>query len=183
MNVIPTDIPDVKLVEPKVFGDDRGFFFESFNQKVFAEKTGVTADFVQDNHSKSVRGVLRGLHYQIQQPQGKLVRVCAGEVFDVAVDIRKNSPYFGKWVGYLLSAENKRQLWVPPGFAHGFVVLSEVAEFLYKTTDYYAPQYERSILWNDPDIGIDWHLNGIEVKLSAKDKEGQLLKDADIFES
>lgn len=183
MNVISTDIPDVKIVEPKVFGDDRGFFFESFNQKVFAEQTGVTADFVQDNHSKSVRGVLRGLHYQIQQPQGKLVRVCAGEVFDVAVDIRQNSPYFGKWVGCLLSAENKRQLWVPPGFAHGFLVLSDMAEFLYKTTDYYAPQYERSIRWNDPEIGIDWPLDGIEVKLSAKDKEGQLLKDADIFEA
>lgn len=182
MNVISTDIPDVKIVEPKVFGDDRGFFYESFNQKAFTEQTEVSADFVQDNHSKSVRGVLRGLHYQIQQPQGKLVRVCAGEVFDVAVDIRKNSPYFGKWVGYVLSAENKRQLWVPPGFAHGFLVLSESAEFLYKTTDYYAPQYERSILWNDPDIGIDWPLDDIEVKLSAKDKVGQLLKEADIFE-
>lgn len=181
MNVILTDIPDVVIIEPKVFGDDRGFFFESFNQQSFAEKTGVSAAFVQDNHSRSIQGVLRGLHYQIQQPQGKLVRASLGEVFDVAVDIRKNSPYFGKWVGCLLSAENKRQLWVPPGFAHGFLVLSEVAEFLYKTTDYYAPQYERSILWNDPEIGIDWPLNGIEVKLSAKDRVGQLLKEADIF--
>lgn len=181
MNVIPTEIPDVVIIEPKVFGDDRGFFFESFNQQAFTDKTGVSADFVQDNHSRSIQGVLRGLHYQIQQPQGKLVRVSAGEVFDVAVDIRKSSPYFGKWVGCFLSAENKRQFWVPPGFAHGFLVVSEFAEFLYKTTDYYAPQYERSILWNDPDIGIDWPLDGIEVKLSAKDKVGQLLKDADIF--
>lgn len=181
MNVITTEIPDVLIIEPKVFGDDRGFFFESFNQQAFADKTGVTDAFVQDNHSRSIQGVLRGLHYQIQQPQGKLVRASLGEVFDVAVDIRKNSPYFGKWVGCLLSAENKRQLWVPPGFAHGFLVLSDIAEFLYKTTDYYAPQYERSILWNDPDIGIDWPLDGIEVKLSAKDKVGQLLKDAEIF--
>lgn len=181
MNVIQTEIPDVVIIEPKVFGDDRGFFFESFNQKVFAEKASITDAFVQDNHSRSIQGVLRGLHYQIQQPQGKLVRASLGEVFDVAVDIRKNSPYFGKWVGCLLSAENKRQLWVPPGFAHGFLVLSDAAEFLYKTTDYYAPQYERSILWNDPDIGIDWPLNGIEVKLSGKDKVGQLLKDAEIF--
>ncbi|MDY6938516.1 MAG: dTDP-4-dehydrorhamnose 3,5-epimerase [Cyanobacteriota bacterium] len=181
MKVIPTKIPDVMIIEPRIFGDDRGFFYESFNQRVFAEKTGVTDTFVQDNHSKSVRGVLRGLHYQIQQAQGKLVRVCAGEVFDVAVDLRKNSPYFGQWTGCMLSAENKRQFWVPAGFAHGFVVLSETAEFLYKTTDYYAKEHERAIAWNDPDLAIDWHLNGLEPTLSAKDKEASSFKDAEVF--
>ena len=149
-------IPDVLLIEPKVFGDDRGFFFESFNQRAFREASGLTADFVQDNHSKSARNVLRGLHYQIRQPQGKLVRVVTGEVFDVAVDIRRSSPTFGQWVGEVLSADNKRQLWVPPGMAHGFVVLSESAEFLYKTTDYYAPEHERCIAWNDPTLAIEW---------------------------
>ncbi|NEP46459.1 MAG: dTDP-4-dehydrorhamnose 3,5-epimerase [Okeania sp. SIO2H7] len=182
MNVIQTEIPEVLLIEPKVFGDDRGFFFESFNQKNFAEKTGVNLDFVQDNHSRSVKGVLRGLHYQIQQAQGKLLRTVVGEIFDVAVDIRKNSPNFGKWVGYMLTAENKRQLWVPPGFAHGFLVVSEIAEVLYKTTDYYAPQYERSIIWNDPEIGIEWPIEGITPILSKKDEAGTTLKAAEIFE-
>ena len=182
MNIIATDIPDVLIIEPKVFGDDRGFFFESFNQQTFTEKTGVDVNFVQDNHSRSTQGVLRGLHYQIQQTQGKLVRACSGEVFDVAVDIRRSSPNFGKWVGCLLSAENKRQLWVPAGFAHGFVVVSEMAEVLYKATDYYAHQYERSILWNDPEIGIQWPVEGIEVLLSGKDREGTLFKEAEVFE-
>ena len=181
MDVIQTEIPEVLLIEPKVFGDERGFFMESFNQRKFTEKTGVNLEFVQDNHSRSSKGVLRGLHYQIQQAQGKLLRVVNGKIFDVAVDIRKNSPNFGKWVGYLLSAENKRQLWVPPGFAHGFLVVSETADVLYKTTDYYAPEYERSIIWNDPDIGIIWPLEGIEVKLSKKDGAGTTLKDADLF--
>lgn len=181
MNVIQTKIPDVLIIEPQVFGDERGFFYESYNEKLFAEKTGVKTNFVQDNHSRSAQNVLRGLHYQIQQPQGKLVRVVVGEVFDVAVDIRKNSPTFGQWVSCLLSAENKRIFWVPPGFAHGFLVLSEAAEFLYKTTDYYAPQYERSILWNDPDLAIDWPGTG-EPILSAKDKAGQPLKTAEVFE-
>ncbi|MDJ0554295.1 MAG: dTDP-4-dehydrorhamnose 3,5-epimerase [Microcoleaceae cyanobacterium MO_207.B10] len=181
MNVIQTEIPEVLLIEPKVFGDERGFFMESFNQRNFSEKTGVNLEFVQDNHSRSSKGVLRGLHYQIQQAQGKLLRVVAGEIFDVAVDIRKNSPNFGKWVGYLLTAENKRQFWVPPGFAHGFLVVSETADVLYKTTDYYAPEYERSIIWNDPEIGINWPLEGIEVKLSKKDEDGKTLTDADLF--
>ncbi len=181
MNVIQTEIPEVLLIEPKVFGDERGFFMESFNQRNFSEKTGVNLEFVQDNHSRSSQGVLRGLHYQIQQAQGKLLRVVLGEIFDVAIDIRKNSPNFGKWVGYLLSAENKRQLWVPPGFAHGFFVVSETADVLYKTTDYYAPEYERSILWNDSEIGISWPINGIEVKLSQKDKDGTTLKEADLM--
>lgn len=181
MNIIPTSIPDVLIIEPKVFGDERGFFFESFNQKVFTEKTGITSEFVQDNHSRSAQGVLRGLHYQIQQTQGKLLRVVAGEIFDVAVDMRKSSPTFGQWVGCILSAENKRQFWVPPGFAHGFLVISDTAEVLYKTTDYYAPKYERSLLWNDPDVGIEWPLNGITPILSVKDQEGQLLKTADLF--
>ncbi|MGX9785863.1 dTDP-4-dehydrorhamnose 3,5-epimerase [Janthinobacterium lividum] len=180
MQIHTTAIPDVLILEPTVYGDDRGFFYESFNQKRFAELTGVTREFVQDNHSKSAKGVLRGLHYQIQQPQGKLVRVTAGEVFDVAVDLRKSSPTFCKWVGVTLSAANKRQLWVPEGFAHGFVVISEHAEFLYKTTDYWAPEFERSILWNDPAIGIDWPLDG-EPLLSAKDKAGTLLANADVF--
>ena len=174
-------IPDVVLIEPKVFGDSRGFFFESFNQKAFDEATGTNHQFVQDNHSRSSKGVLRGLHYQIQQPQGKLVRVVRGAVFDVAVDIRKSSPTFGQWVAEELSEDNHRQLWVPPGFAHGFMVLSETAEFLYKTTDYYAPHYERCIAWNDPVIGIEWpHLAQAPV-LSAKDQQGVQLGDADVF--
>ncbi len=181
MTITPTKIPDVFIIEPKVFGDERGFFFESFNQKNFTEKTGITSEFVQDNHSRSVQGVLRGLHYQIQHTQGKLLRVIAGEIFDVAVDMRKSSPNFGEWVGCILSAENKRQFWVPPGFAHGFLVTSDIAEVLYKTTDYYAPNYERSLLWNDPDVGIDWPLNGITPILSVKDQAGQPLKTAEFF--
>jgi len=180
MQIQTTALPGVLIIEPTVFGDDRGFFYESFNQKRFAELTGITRDFVQDNHSKSAKGVLRGLHYQIQQAQGKLVRVTAGEVFDVAVDIRKSSPTFGKWVGIVLSASNKRQLWIPEGYAHGFMVTSDNAEFLYKTTDYWAPEFERSILWNDPAIGIDWPLDG-EPLLSGKDKAGALLANADVF--
>ncbi len=182
MNLIPTDIPDVLIVEPKVFGDARGFFYESFNAKRFAELTGITTPFVQDNHSKSARHVLRGLHYQIKQAQGKLVRAVQGEVLDVAVDIRKSSPTFGKAITIRLSADNKRMLWVPPGFAHGFVVLSETAEFLYKTTDYWAPEHERSILWNDPDLNIDWQLDGATPLLAAKDQAGIRFKDAEVFE-
>jgi dTDP-4-dehydrorhamnose 3,5-epimerase len=155
MKVTPTRIPDVLLIEPKVFGDDRGFFFESYNQKAFREATGLNVNFVQDNHSKSAKNVLRGLHYQIEQPQGKLVRVTHGEVFDAAVDIRKGSKTYGQWVGLILSAENKKQLWIPPGFAHGFLTLSETAEFLYKTTEYYSPEHERCIIWNDANIAID----------------------------
>ncbi len=181
MKITPTKIPDVLIIEPKVFGDERGFFFESFNKKVFAEATGVTAEFVQDNHSKSAQGVLRGLHYQIKQAQGKLVRVCSGEVLDVAVDIRKSSATLGQWVGVTLSAENKRQLWVPPGFAHGFIVLSETAEFLYKTTDYYAPDYERCIHWDDADLAIDWQYAD-EPLVSEKDSQGTSFKNADFFE-
>ena len=181
MNIKPTDIPDVLIIEPKVFGDDRGFFYESFNKKSFEEATGVAADFVQDNHSKSSKGVLRGLHYQIKQPQGKLVRVVSGEVLDVTVDIRKSSDAFGQWVGVILSAENKRQLWVPEGFAHGFVVLSESAEFLYKTTDYYAPEFERCIRWNDSRLSIDWQYSG-DPLVSDKDTQGVSFKDADVFE-
>ncbi|WP_448094439.1 dTDP-4-dehydrorhamnose 3,5-epimerase [Pseudomonas lini] len=173
-------IPEVILFEPKIFGDDRGFFFESFNKKSFDDAVGREIRFVQDNHSSSVKGVLRGLHYQIQQPQGKLVRVTAGEVFDVAVDLRKSSPTFGKWVGAYLSAENKHQLWVPEGFAHGFVVLSPSAEFLYKTTDYYAPAYERSLAWNDPAIGIDWPLEEVPT-MSVKDQAAALLENAEVF--
>ncbi len=180
MKVISTNIDGLLVVEPNVFGDDRGFFFESFNARRFAELTGVEAEFVQDNHSRSAKNVLRGLHYQIEQAQGKLVRVTAGSVFDVAVDLRKSSPTFGKWFGIELSAENKRQLWIPPGFAHGFLVTSDAAEFLYKTTDYYAPQHERAILWNDPAIGIEWPLQG-EPLLSGKDQKGALLADADVF--
>lgn len=180
MNVIQTCIPEVLIIEPKVFGDERGFFFESFNAKRFSELTGVKNEFVQDNHSRSVKGVLRGLHYQIQQPQGKLVRVVSGEVWDVAVDIRRSSPTFGQWVGVTLSAENKRQLWIPEGFAHGFVVVSEFAEFLYKTTDYWAPEYERCIVWNDPTLGLPWPLEG-EPSLSAKDKLGASLDSAELF--
>jgi dTDP-4-dehydrorhamnose 3,5-epimerase len=173
-------IPDVVLIEPKVFGDDRGFFFESFNQAKFDGIVGQKVTFVQDNHSRSRRNVLRGLHYQIQQPQGKLVRVTQGEVFDVAVDIRKSSPTFGKWVGEILSAENKRQLWIPEGFAHGFLVLSELADFLYKTTDYYAPQYERTIVWNDSTINISWPVE-VSPQLSSKDSAGQAFKQAVVF--
>jgi len=180
LKITPTAIPDVLVIEPKVFGDERGFFFESFNQAKFESFIGRQVNFVQDNHSKSVKNVLRGLHYQIQQPQGKLVRVVQGEVFDVAVDIRKSSPTFGKWVGEVLSAENKKQLWVPEGFAHGFVVLSETAEFLYKTTDYYAPEYERSIVWNDPSIDIKWPING-EPILSVKDQQAKTLATAEHF--
>ncbi len=180
MNVVATTIPDVKLIEPKVFGDARGFFLESYNRRTLAP-LGIDAEFVQDNHSKSARNVLRGLHYQIRQPQGKLVRVIAGEVLDVAVDIRRGSPTFGKWVSFVLSAENKRMAWIPVGFAHGFLVRSESAEFLYKTTDYYAPEHERSIVWNDPHLAIDWQLDGAPV-LSAKDRDGKRLADAEVFE-
>jgi dTDP-4-dehydrorhamnose 3,5-epimerase len=180
MQVMKTTIPEVLIFEPKVFGDERGFFFESFNQKVFQDATGLKPDFVQDNHSRSARGVLRGLHYQVRQPQGKLVRVTAGEVFDVAVDVRQGSVTFGQWVGAHLSAENKRQMWVPEGFAHGFLVLSEFAEFLYKTTDFYAPDHERCIRWDDPEIAIAWPMQGPPT-LSAKDQQGKSLKEAEIF--
>ena len=180
MNVIPTAIADALIIEPKVFGDDRGFFMGSFNERGFREQTGVDLSFVQDNHSRSARNVLRGLHYQIHQPQGKLVRVVRGRVFDVAVDLRRSSETFGKWVGVELSEENKRQFWVPPGFAHGFVVLSESADFLYKATDYYAPEHERCVLWNDPALGIDWGIDG-EPLLSAKDREGVPLAAAEVY--
>ncbi|MEC5384388.1 dTDP-4-dehydrorhamnose 3,5-epimerase [Uliginosibacterium sp. H3] len=182
MNVITTAIKDLLIIEPKVFGDARGFFMESFNANTFRDKTGLNLDFVQDNHSRSSRGVLRGLHYQIKNPQGKLVRVTQGRVYDVAVDMRKSSPSFGKWVGVELSGENHRQFWVPPGFAHGFVVLSESADFLYKTTDYYAPEHERSLAWNDPTVNVDWHLDGIEPLLSAKDVNGKPLAECDTFD-
>lgn len=181
MQITQTKISDLLIIEPQVFGDERGFFFESFNTKLFQEKTGLNLNFVQDNHSKSCQNVLRGLHYQIQQPQAKLVRVISGKILDVAVDIRKNSPTFGKWVGEILSAENKKQIYVPEGFAHGFLVISEFAEVLYKTTDYYAPQHERCIIWNDPDININWSLDKSPI-LSQKDQLGKLLKDAEIFE-
>lgn len=181
MNVIKTAIPEVLTIEPKVFGDSRGFFYESFNQKAFNKATGLNVSFVQDNHSRSAKGVLRGLHYQIQQPQGKLVRVVKGAVFDVAVDIRKSSPTFGLWVGAELSEENHRQMWIPAGFAHGFLVLTDSAEFLYKATDYYAPEYERCILWNDPALGIKWPISE-EPQLSEKDRQGQLLASAEIFQ-
>ena len=181
MQVTPLAIPDVLLIEPKVFGDERGFFFESFNAKAFEQATGLKRDFVQDNYSKSAKNVLRGLHYQIQNPQGKLVRVTQGEVFDVAVDLRKSSKTFGQWVGTNLSAENKKQLWIPEGFAHGFLVLSDTAEFLYKTTEYYAPEYERSLLWNDPILGIQWPL-GSEPKLAAKDAAACLLAQAEVYQ-
>jgi dTDP-4-dehydrorhamnose 3,5-epimerase len=176
----PTAIPDVLMLQPKVFGDSRGFFFESFNEQDFAQATGLNVTFVQDNHSRSAKGVLRGLHYQLQQPQGKLVRVVRGAVFDLAVDIRRSSPTFGQWVGCELSEDNHRQFWVPPGFAHGFVVLSDSADFLYKTTDYYAPAHERCIAWNDPDIGIEWPA-GMEPQLSAKDLTGISFKKAEVF--
>ncbi len=178
MKVSPSALPEVLIIEPKVYGDSRGFFFESFNQRAFNEATGLDAKFVQDNHSRSTKGVLRGLHYQIQQPQGKLVRVVRGSVFDVAVDIRKSSSNFGRWVGVELTEENHRQLWVPPGFAHGFLVTSDTADFLYKTTDYYAPEFERSVAWNDPAIGVEWPLDGVAPQLSAKDKAGVSLENA-----
>ncbi|AZZ46898.1 MAG: dTDP-4-dehydrorhamnose 3,5-epimerase [Pseudomonas sp.] len=181
MKAIPQAIPEVLLLEPRVFGDERGFFFESFNQRQFEEAVGRAVSFVQDNHSRSVKNVLRGLHYQVQQPQGKLVRVVQGEVFDVAVDIRRSSSTFGQWVGVILSAENKHQLWVPEGFAHGFVVLSETAEFLYKTTNYYAPEYERSIIWSDGDLAIDWPVD-LTPSLSAKDSAGDAFRDAEVFD-
>lgn len=180
--VTPTALPEVLLLQPQVHGDARGFFLESFNQRDFARATGVQSAFVQDNHSLSRRGVLRGLHYQLQRPQGRLVRVVAGSVFDVAVDLRRSSANFGKWVGVILSAEQHQQIWIPPGFAHGFLVLSESAEFLYKTTDYYAPEYERSLLWKDPDIGIAWPLeNGQNPLLAAKDAAGLALAQADCY--
>ena len=184
MKVIPTVIADLRIIEPKVFGDARGFFYESFNQKAFNEATGLDVNFVQDNHSRSAKGVLRGLHYQIEQPQGKLVRVVRGAVFDVAVDIRKGSPTFGKWVGMELSEDNRKQLWIPVGFAHGFLVTSDSAEFLYKTTDYYAPEHERCIAWNDPAIGIEWSLGALRgelPQLSAKDAAGVCLSLAEVF--
>jgi dTDP-4-dehydrorhamnose 3,5-epimerase len=182
MKAVATAIPDVLIVEPKVFGDARGFFFESFNQKAFDDAVGAHVEFVQDNHSRSSRGVLRGLHYQLQQPQGKLVRVVRGEVYDVAVDIRRSSPTFGKWVGTELTEHNQRQFWVPAGFAHGFLVLSETADFLYKTTDYYAPAHERCIAWDDPALGIDWPALDIGPRLSQKDSAGALLAQAEVFD-
>jgi dTDP-4-dehydrorhamnose 3,5-epimerase len=180
MKAIPTAIPEVVVIEPRVFGDARGFFFESWNRRAFAQIAGRDWEFVQDNHSGSARHVLRGLHYQVRQPQGKLVRVVAGEVFDVAVDLRRSSPTFGRWVGERLSARNRRMMWVPPGFAHGFLVLSETAEFLYKTTDYYAPEHERTLLWNDPALGIGWPLEG-EPLLKPKDAAGTPLAQAETF--
>ncbi len=180
MKVTPTSIPSVLIIEPRVFGDTRGFFFESFNQRAFNLATGLDVNFVQDNHSRSSKGVLRGLHYQIQQPQGKLVRVVRGSVFDVTVDLRKSSPTFGQWVGVELTEDNHRQLWIPPGFAHGFYVLSDSADFLYKTTDYYAPEFECSLIWNDPTIGIEWPLNTQPI-ISAKDAQGKKLADAEVF--
>lgn len=179
MQKIPTSLPDVVLLEPKVFSDARGFFMESYNRRSFA-RLGIEAEFVQDNHSRSAKGVLRGLHYQVQQPQGKLLRVTSGEVYDVAVDLRRHSPSFGRWTGIHLSAENKRLLWIPPGFAHGFYVLSEAAEFLYKTTEYYAPEHERSLLWNDPDLNIAWPLAGAPL-LSDKDRQGVPLGQAEVY--
>ncbi|MFP5391604.1 MAG: dTDP-4-dehydrorhamnose 3,5-epimerase [Gammaproteobacteria bacterium] len=180
MKITPTAIPEVLIVDPIVYGDSRGFFYESFNARKFDTLTGIAVNFVQDNHSKSARNVLRGLHYQIRQPQGKLVRVIAGSIFDVVVDMRASSPFFGRWVGTELSADNRRQLWVPPGFAHGFVVTSDSAECLYKTTDYWAPEHERTLLWSDPALAIDWPLSG-QPMLSSKDGMGQLLKDAEAF--
>jgi len=182
MRVVPTAIPDVRIVDPEVFGDARGFFFESFNRRKLEAALGRALDFVQDNHSLSARGVLRGLHYQLPQPQGKLVRVVRGEVFDVAVDLRRSSPTFGRWVGERLSAENKRQMWVPEGMAHGFLVLSEAAEFLYKTTGYYAPEHERCLRWDDPQLGVSWPLGGAAPLVSAKDAKGLRLSEAPSFE-
>ena len=179
MKLIPTAIPEVVLLEPKVFGDERGFFFESWNKRTFTE-LGIAADFVQDNHSKSQKNVLRGLHYQIEHAQGKLVRVTAGAVYDVAVDLRRSSPTFGRWVGFTLSAEDKRMAWIPPGFAHGFCVTSDSAEFLYKTTDYWSPAHERTLLWNDPQLAIPWPLSG-EPLLATKDKTGTLLAQTETF--
>jgi dTDP-4-dehydrorhamnose 3,5-epimerase len=181
MKITPTAIADVLIIEPRVFGDDRGFFFESYNRESFHQGTGLNLNFVQDNHSRSAKGVLRGLHYQIEQAQGKLVRVVSGAVFDVAVDIRKSSATFGQWVGVELSEDNHRQLWVPPGFAHGFLTLSESADFLYKTTDYYAPAHERCIAWNDPALGINWPLQGLLPQISGKDQAGLLMADAVTF--
>ena len=180
MQLIETAIPDVKILKPRVFGDERGFFMESYNRKTFYELVGEDIEFVQDNHSRSSKNVLRGLHYQIKQPQGKLVRVISGEVFDVAVDLRRSSPYFGKTVSTILTAQNHEQMWIPPGFAHGFLVLSEQAEFLYKTTDYYAPEYERTLLWNDPELAIDWPLS-VEPLLSGKDKQGLVFSKAEAY--
>ena len=180
MKATPTAIPGVLVIEPRVFGDGRGFFYESFNAREFKELTGLEPNFVQDNHSRSAKGVLRGLHYQIRQPQGKLVRVVAGAVFDVAVDIRKNSPTFGRWAGQTLSTENRKQMWIPIGFAHGFLVLSDYAEFLYKTTDYWAPEHERCIAWNDPDLAVQWPLEGAPI-LSGKDANGVALAQAETF--
>jgi len=180
MKVTPTAMPEVLVLEPRVYGDERGFFYESFNSRTFEQLTGQRVNFVQDNHSKSARGVLRGLHYQIRQPQGKLVRVSAGAIYDVVVDMRRSSPFFGRWVGVELSAENRHQLWIPIGFAHGFVVTSDSAEVQYKTTDYWAPEHERAVLWNDPALAIDWRLTG-EPVLSGKDSQGRLLADAEAF--
>jgi dTDP-4-dehydrorhamnose 3,5-epimerase len=181
MRVTPTAIAGVLVIEPTVFADERGFFFESYNERAFAEATGIAAKFVQDNHSRSLKNTLRGLHYQIQQPQGKLVRAVAGEVFDVVVDIRRSSPTFGQWLGENLSAENKKLMWIPAGLAHGFSVLSDYADFLYKTTDYWAPQHERTLLWNDPDLAIAWPLAG-EPILAAKDRDGKRLSEAEVFD-
>lgn len=180
MKITPTELPDVLLIEPKIFGDERGFFFESFNARSFAETTGISTPFVQDNHSRSARNVLRGLHYQVQQVQGKLVRVTSGSVYDVSVDLRLGSSTFGQWTGTTLSAENRRMLWIPPGFGHGFLVTSDAAEFLYKTTDYWAPAHERCIKWDDPQLAIQWPLQGVPI-VSAKDQQGLLLKDAEVF--
>ncbi len=180
MKVTPGALPEVLVLEPRVFGDERGFFLESYNQRVFREAAGIDANFVQDNHSRSARNVLRGLHYQLKHAQGKLVRVVAGEVFDVAVDLRRSSPRYGRWMGLHLSAENKRMLWIPAGFAHGFLALLESTEVLYKTTDYYAPEHERCVLWNDPDIGIDWPITGVPL-VSEKDGRGVALKLAETF--
>ena len=181
MKIIQTAIAGVLVIEPRVFGDERGFFFESYNERAFFEATGVAAKFVQDNHSRSVKNTLRGLHYQIRQPQGKLVRTVAGEVFDVVVDIRRSSPTFGRWIAEHLSADNKKMMWVPAGLAHGFSVLSDYADFLYKTTDYWAPQHERTLLWNDPDLAIAWPLAG-EPLLAAKDRAGKWLSEAEVFD-
>jgi len=180
MKVIPSAVAGVLILEPVVHGDARGFFMESYNKRAFAQATGIEAEFVQDNHSRSSKNVLRGLHYQIRQPQGKLVRVVVGEVYDVAVDLRRSSPSFGKWAGFRLSAQSKRMAWIPPGFAHGFLVLSDVAEFLYKTTDYYAPEHERTLLWNDPALGIDWPLEDAPL-LAAKDRGGKTLREAETY--